>query len=84
MPARVGTSGRSAQRQCEGTKRQPLQRSPLGPPRARKGLTLRARRVERRRATAWALESAKFEKACKGIFTHFKMRHLWLQCLCII
>ncbi|BDU55417.1 hypothetical protein LTEGF4_10980 [Limnohabitans sp. TEGF004] len=53
MPARVGTLGRSAQMQWVGTKRQPAQRSPLGPPRARKGLTLRARREARRRETAW-------------------------------
>ncbi|BDU52925.1 hypothetical protein LINBF2_11600 [Limnohabitans sp. INBF002] len=59
MPARVDTSGRSEQMQCVGTKRQPAQRSPLGPPRARKGLTLRARRVARKRATAWGKSAVK-------------------------
>jgi hypothetical protein len=36
-----------------GTNRHPVQRSPLMPPRARKGLVLRASRAVRKRATAW-------------------------------
>ena len=36
----MASSGRSAHMQCEGRKRQPSQRSPLGPPRARNGRVL--------------------------------------------
>jgi hypothetical protein len=53
MPDWVDRSGRSAQMQWLGTKRQPQQRSPLMPPRAMNGLALRARRSVRRRETAW-------------------------------
>ncbi|GEQ75197.1 hypothetical protein CTTA_2202 [Comamonas testosteroni] len=38
--------------QWEGRKRQPSQRSPLGPPRARNGRVLRASRAWRKRETA--------------------------------
>ena len=51
-PACVGSCGRNAHRQCEGRRRQAAQRSPLGPPRARNGRVLRARRASRKRATA--------------------------------
>jgi hypothetical protein len=51
-PARVRTVGRNAHMQWLGTSRQLAQRSRLNPPRARKGLTLRARRAARRRETA--------------------------------
>ena len=54
IPARVVTTGRTPHRQWLGTRRQAAQRSPRGPPRARKGLELRARRALRRRDTAWA------------------------------
>ena len=53
MPACVGWVGRSAQMQWLGRSRQPSQRSPLGPPRARNGRVLRVRRSLRRRETAW-------------------------------
>ena len=53
MPARVGTTGRSAHRQWLSAKRQPGQRGTSDPPRARNGLELRAKRAVRRRATAW-------------------------------
>ena len=58
MPERVATFGRQAHMQWLGTSLQPAQRSPLGPPRAKKGLALRARRAERRRATAWGMPQA--------------------------
>jgi hypothetical protein len=51
-PARVDTAGRKAHKQWLNTKRQPGQRSPFGPPRAKKGLTLRAKRAVRNSATA--------------------------------
>ena len=38
-----------------GTSRQPAQRSRLNPPRARKGLALRARRALRSKETAWGM-----------------------------
>jgi hypothetical protein len=51
-PARVGTAGCKAHKQWLGTRRQPGQRSPFWPPRAKKGLTLRAKRAVRNFATA--------------------------------
>jgi hypothetical protein len=52
-PARVFNEGRKIHMQWLGTSRQSAQRSRLKPPRARKGLALRARRAERRWETAW-------------------------------
>jgi hypothetical protein len=52
-PARVGTDGRKAHMQWLGNSRQPAHRSCLNPPRAMKGLALRARRAVRKRETAW-------------------------------
>jgi hypothetical protein len=39
-----------------GISRQPAQRTLRGPPRARKGFEARARRVVRRRETAWGIK----------------------------
>jgi hypothetical protein len=52
MPASTGISGRTPHMQWLGTKRQPAHRSPLMPPRAMKGLALRAKRAARKRETA--------------------------------
>ena len=41
-----------------GTRRHPAQRSPLMPPRAKKGLALRANRAVRKRETAWCAKTA--------------------------
>lgn len=64
MPERVGTLGRRAHMQWLGTSLQPAQRVPLGPPLAKKGLALRARRAERRRATAWGMVPTAYDVLC--------------------
>ncbi len=58
IPACTGTVGRWAHMQCVGGSLQAAQRSPRGPPRARNGLELRARRALRRRETAWGARSS--------------------------
>jgi len=68
-PARVAMEGRSAHRQWLGASRQPAQRSRLKPPRARKGLTLRARRSARSRETAWGMRRFSGMPACRPVFS---------------
>jgi hypothetical protein len=51
-PARVVMAGRKSHRQWLGIRRQPGQCARREPPRAKKGLTLRASRAVRKRETA--------------------------------
>jgi hypothetical protein len=54
-PERVGTHGRMAHMQWLGTSLHSVQCSRCEPPRARKGLALRAIRAARKRETAWGM-----------------------------
>jgi hypothetical protein len=55
-----------------GTNRQPGQRSPLMPPRAKKGLALRAKRAARRRETACGSGNGAGKSAKSGTKGHEK------------
>jgi hypothetical protein len=70
-PACVSTWGRTSHMQWLGTSRQPAQRSPLMPPRAMKGLALRAKREARSLETACGMDGMSIQRvntdqpACK-------------------